>query len=204
MNKENKITINNLLVAVLFLVLGIILLTTSEDIITLASKIIGILLIIFGIVKTLVYVYMKGKLGEYQFRELLLGILIIGFGVLFIIFSSTLGFAIRTVVGVWTLFAGINRIILALSVRKVDALGFKMYLTTSIIMILVGCLLISGLFDKIVGLFIIIYAVTEIVDYIYYKSNGKNFEVSKETKNKKKTKLLKSSKVVDAVVEEDK
>ena len=188
MEKENKLTINNLLIAVLFLVLGIILLTTSDDIITLVSRIIGILLIIYGIVKILVYVYMKGKLGEYQFRELLLGILIIGLGVLFIVFSSTLGFAIRTVVGVWTLFAGINRIILALSVKKVDVLGFKMYMATSVIMIIVGCLLISGLFDKIVGLFIIIYAITEIVDYIYYKTNGKNYEGEKEPKSKKKTK----------------
>ena len=45
-----------------------------------------------------------------------------------------------------------------------------------------------------------IYAIAEIVNYIYYKITNKDFEPSKD---KKKTKLLKSSKVVDAVIEED-
>lgn len=203
--KENKITINNLIYALLFLVFGIILLTSNEDLFGIASKSIGALLIIVGIVKSIVYIYMKGKLGEYKFSELAIGLVLICFGTLLILYSSTLSFAIRIIIGFWALFAGINRIILAISVKSIDLAGFRMYLSTSIIMILVGITLISGLLDQIIGLLIIIYSITEIVDYIYFKSKSKTYEtfVDKEPKVKKKTKRIKDKKVVDAIIEED-
>ena len=44
MNNEDKITVKNLIYALLFLVFGIILLNKSEDLITTASKVIGVIL----------------------------------------------------------------------------------------------------------------------------------------------------------------
>ena len=203
--KDNKITINNLIYALLFLVFGIILLTRTNDLIEIASKAIGIILVIVGIVKSIVYIYMKGKLGEYKFSELLMGLLLIGVGTLFILYSSALSFSIRLIIGFWTLFAGINRIILAITVKTIDRIGFRMYLYTSIIMILVGIFLISGLFDQLIGLLIIIYSITEIVDYIYFRSKSKVYEsvIDKEPTSKKKTKRLKDRKTVDAIIEEE-
>lgn len=205
MIKENKITINNLIYSLLFLVFGIILLTSSDDIIGMVSKAIGIILVIVGIIKSVIYIYMKGKLGEYKSSELIIGLCIIGFGVLLILFSSTLSFAIRVVIGLWALFAGINRIIFAISVKSIDNSGFKMYLISSMIMIIVGILLISGLFDKIIGLLIIIYSISEIADYIYFRSKHKVYESTdnKPVKVSKKDKKTKNGKVVDAVIEEE-
>lgn len=203
--KENKITINNLVYALLFLVFGIILLTSTEDIIGMVSKILGIIFIIVGIVKSIIYIYMKGKLGEYNLSELIVGLLIIGCGTLFIICSSALSFAIRLIVGLWVLLAGINKIILAISLKKFDNRGFAIYLSTAFIMIIVGVLLISGLLDQIIGLLIIIYSITEIVDYIYfickYKKYENNIKTEKTTKSKGK-KRIKSKKTVDAIIEE--
>ena len=206
MKRENKITVNNLIYALLFFVFGIVLLTSTADLISIASKVIGIILIVIGVVKTIVYIYMKGKLGDYKLSELLIGLLIISCGTILLLYSSALSFAIRTIIGMWVLFAGINRIILAISIRSVDRTGFKVYLTTSILMIIIGVCLISGLFDKIIGLFIIGYYITEIVDYIYFKSRNKNFESrKKEKKNNinKKLKKIKEPKVIDAIVEEN-
>jgi len=206
MNKENKITINNLIYALLFLVLGIILLTSTEDLIGLASKVIGGVFILVGIVKIIVYIYMKGKLGDYKTSELIIGLLIVCCGLLLVFYSSALSFAIRLIVGLWILFAGINKIILAISLKSIDRIGFKMYLSSSIIMVVAGLLLISGLVDKIIGLFIIIYSIAEIVDYVYYKTKLKSFDSSKETKVKKgnkKLKRIKNEKVIDAIIEEE-
>jgi len=207
MNKENKITINNLIYALLFLVFGIILLTNTEDLITFLSKIIGVAFIIVGIIKSIVYIYMKGKLGNYSLSSLVIGIILICFGVLLVLVSSTLSFAIRTIIGLWVLFAGINRIIFAISVKSIDNKGFLVYLTTALLMIVLGVLLISGIFDQVIGLLIIIYSVIEIIDYIYFKSKSKNYEsvenTEKEKKSGKKLKRIKTKKVVDAVIEED-
>ena len=124
MNKENKITVNNLIYALLFLVFGIILLTSTEDLITIASKVIGGVLIIIGIIKSIIYIYMKGKLGNYSTSNLALALLFICFGLLFIFLSGTLSFTIRIIIGIWILFSGINRIIFAISMRVIDKKGF--------------------------------------------------------------------------------
>lgn len=203
MNKENKITINNLVYAILFLVFGIILLTSTEDLISIVSKVIGSILVILGIVKSIVYIYMKGKVGDYSITELLIGLLIICCGLLLIFSSNALSFAIRTIVGIWVLFAGINRIIYAISIKSLDKNGFITYLISSFIMIIIGILMISAIFDQLIGLLIIIYAISEIVDYIYYKSKNKNIEPAKSKKKSKKTKKLKNTKTVDAIIEEE-
>lgn len=205
MKKENKITVNNLIYALLFLVFGVILLTSTADLISMASKVIGIVLIIIGIVKSIVYIYMKGKLGNYKLSELIIGLLIICCGSLLLTYSGALSFAIRTIIGLWVLFAGVNRIVLAISVKAFDNTGFKVYLITSILMIIIGMCLISGFFDKLIGLFIIGYSITEIVNYIYFKTKNKNFEPRVKEKKEKSTKLkrLKEPKIIDAIIEED-
>ena len=55
--KENKITMNNLLYALLFLIFGIVLLTGIETITEIASILVGSVFIIIGIVKTIIYIY---------------------------------------------------------------------------------------------------------------------------------------------------
>lgn len=204
MKTENKISINTLIYSLLFLAFGIVLLTSTEDLISIGSKIIGGIIIIAGVVKVLLYVYKKGKLGDYSIYELLLGLLLMGLGLLLVLVSSTLSFAIRTIIGLWIVFSGINRVIFSISVKTYDSKGFWIYFSTSILMILLGILIISGVLDQIIGLLIIIYSIMEIVDYIYYKVKCKNDETSlvevKEPKSKKKSK---KGKIVDAVIEED-
>lgn len=205
MNKENKISINNLLYALLFLVLGIFLLTSTDNIIGIVSKVIGCVLVLIGIIKCVIFIYLKGKLGDYNLTKLIIGLLIISFGVILIVFSSALSFTIRTVVGIWIVFAGINRFIFAIPIRTVDKKGFYVYLCTSLLMFLLGILLISGIFGQIIGLFIIIYAVTEIVNYIYYKVKNKNYEgTTSIEKSAKIVKKSKTGKVIDAIIEEEK
>lgn len=206
MNRENKITINNLVYALLFFVFGMILITSTDDLISIGSKIIGIVLMLVGTIKTIIYIYLKGKLGNYKLMELIMGLLIIGCGIVIFSYANALSFAIRTIIGLWVLFAGINRIVLAISVKSIDKTGFKVYLITSIVMVLIGICLLSGLVDKIIGLFIIGYSITEITNYIYFKTKNKDYmkksNVKKE-KTKKKYKRLKEPKVVDAIIEEE-
>ncbi len=206
MNKESKITVNNLIYALLFLVFGIILLTSTEDLITIISKVIGGVLIVIGIIKSIIYIYMKGKLGEYSLSKLIVSLLFITFGMLLIFLSGTLSFAIRTVIGIWVVFSGINRVIFAISMCSIDKKGFLVYLITSLLMAALGIVIITGVFDQLIGLLIIIYSVIEIVNYIYFRVKNKDFEeiIEKSVNKEKKLKRLKKGKVVDAVIEEEK
>ena len=174
--KENKISINNLIYALLFLTFGIILLTSTEDLISIASKVIGSVIVIVGIVKTLIYVYRKGKFENYNLNELIIGLLLICFGTMLIVISSTLSFTIRVIIGIWIVFSGINRVIFSISIKTYDIKSFLVYLFTALLMIGLGILIISGIFDQIIGLLIIIYSIMEITNYIYYKVKFKDYE----------------------------
>ena len=202
--KENKITMNNLLYALLFLIFGIVLLTGIETITEIASILVGSVFIIIGIVKTIIYIYMKGKLGDYSISELLIGLFAIFCGVIIIIYSEVLGYALRIIVGLWILYSSINRIILAISIKRELQDGFWVYLSTALIMFLSGVMIITGLFSQVLGVFIIIYALSEIVDYIYYKVTYKEKNVDKEPKFTKKTKRISTKKTVEADYEEEK
>lgn len=202
MENDNRIATTNLISSLFFLVLGIFMIKTDEGIVSIISKVVGALLIVVGIVKSIKYIYLKGKLGEYDIKELIFGIVIACVGVLFILFSSAFDYALSVIVGIWTLFAGINRLILALSIRNENKIGFRMYLSSSIVMILMGIILTSYLFNDFLGIFIIIYAISEIVDYIYSRYHEK--KNNKDNSIVKKQKKIKNEKVIDAIIEEDK
>ncbi len=199
-NRDNKITINNLLYALLFLVIGMMLFTAKESVLTMVSKVIGCVFITVGGLKTIVYIYMKGKVGDYKLNNLLIGLIFIAIGICFIVFSSTLDWAIRVIFGLWSIFAGVNRMIFAFSYKKYDKDGFKVYLLTSIFMLALGVLILSGALSQIIGILIMIYAISEIYNYIYYKTKNKDIPNDKEDS---KLPALKNDKVVEAVIEED-
>ena len=202
--KENKITINNLVYALLFLIFGILLLTGIQTLTGIASIIIGSVFIIIGAVKTIIYIYMKGKLGDYSINNLLIGLFAIFCGIILIIYSEVLSFAIRIIIGLWVLFASINRIILAISIKRELQDGFWMYLASALVMFISGVVLITGMFSPLLGVFIIIYAISEIVDYIYFKVTYKEKNMDMEPKATKKTKRISTKKTVDADYEEEK
>ena len=199
-NKDNKITISNLIYALLFLAVGMMLFTAETSVLKLASTIIGCIFITVGAIKTIVYIYMKGKVGNYKINNLLVGLIFVFIGIAFIVFSGTLDWAIRVIVGLWCIFAGVNRMIFAFTYRKYYSEGFKVYLFTSIFMLALGILILSGTLSKIVGILIIIYALSEIFNYVYYKIKGK--ELPSDEKVESKLPALKNDKVVDAVIEE--
>lgn len=201
-NKDNRITINNLLYALLFLVVGMMLLTAKESVLTMVSKVIGCIFITAGAVKTIIYIYMKGKMGNYKLNSLLIGLIFIAIGIAFIVFSGTLDWAIRVIIGLWTIFSGVNRLIFAFAYKKIDSEGFKVYLLTALFMIILGIVVLSGIFSKVIGLLIVIYAISEIYNYVYYKTKGK--EMPSDDKVESKLPAISNNKVVDAVIEEDK
>ena len=202
--RENKITINNLIYSLLFLIFGILLLSGIQTLTGIASIIVGSIFIIVGLVKVVIYIYMKGKLGKYSINDLLIGLFAIFCGTILVMYSEVLSFAIRIIIGLWILFASINRVILAISIKKELQEGFWMYLSSALLMFISGIVLITNLFSRVLGIFIIVYAILEIVDYIYYKVTYKEKNIKKEPNSTKKTKRISTKKIVDADYEEEK
>ena len=70
----------------------------------------------------------------------------------------------------------------------------------SSLIIILGLLILSQKLFSLLGLFLIIYSISELAGYIYYKSQDKDYS---DVLNKKITKEMKESESKDAIIEED-
>lgn len=206
---KKDINLSNVLISLIMLTVGIILVIDSESLINMMSWIIGVVIILISIIK-IIYLFNDKILDT---TMLALNILLMIFGVVLISFPSIVDVAIKVVFGSWILFAGVKRLILAISLNKIDKVSYKTFLISALIMIILGVLILIN-FYNLVGVFLIAYSIMEIIYYIYFLINRNKYgdlfdkeEYDKENKRvqKKKqiTKEIKDKKAIDADIEEN-
>lgn len=154
---------NSLLSAILFLIIGAVLFFNPGGIVKFISYIIGSLLMICGIIKLLDYFRISKKLNIQNNTSLISGIILVIIGIISIICAGVIESAIRFIIGGWILYSGILRLIPALKSNNIPSI------VTSGIMIFCGLYIIlkSNLVFSIIGLFIMIYAIMEIIGFIF-------------------------------------
>jgi len=167
---------SSLLSSILFFILGAIVLTRSQEVVSFVSIIVGVILAIIGVV-SLTYYYVKSKQQIYMKKNLIYGILSIIVAIVFIFFSSFVEQFIRFIVGAWILFSGIMRLINVLSMHRKNT-KFLPLLIVSILLIGLGVLTIVKDFDDIaiVGILMMTYAAIEIVGYVFYTKDTQEKE----------------------------
>ena len=205
---KKELNLSNVLISLIMLTVGVILVINSESIINMMSWFIGIVIILISIIK-IIYLF-KDKI--LYTTALAFNILLMIFGVVLISFPSIVDIAIKVVFGSWILFAGVKRLILAIALSSIDRNSYKTFLISSLIMIALGVLVLIN-FYNLLGIFLIIYSVMEIGNYIYYMIKRKKYgnlfdkeEYDQEQKRVKKkskvTKEMKNKKAIEADIEE--
>ena len=205
---KKDINLSNLLISIIMLVVGVILLINSESIINMMSWIIGIVILLISIIKVI------GLFNDKRIdtTALSVNILLMIFGVLLISFPSIVDVTIKVVFGIWILLAGIKRLIMAIAISRVDNNSYKTFMVSALIMLVLGALVLIN-FYNLLGLFLIIYAVMEIVNYIYFKVKKNQFstifnkeeydrDIKRTPKKTKVTKEMKNKKAIEADIEQ--
>ena len=206
---KKELNLSNVLISLIMLAVGVVLVINSESLINMMSWIIGVVIILISIIK-IIYLFNDKILDT---TMLALNILLVIFGVVLISFPSIVDVAIKVVFGSWILFAGIKRLILAISLSKIDKQSYKTFLISALIMIALGVLILIN-FYNLVGVFLIAYSVMEIINYIYFLINRNKFgalfnkeEYDKDDRRAKKKKLItkeiKDKKEIDEDIEEN-
>lgn len=210
MQKLQKFSVVDLLLSILLLVIGVILINNSPFLIKIVAWIISGLLGIIGIVNILKYVFKKNdNVGS---GVLVFGIILVCFGIALSNMPFLLDYFIRFLFGSWIIFFGINRLILAFTIGRLDQVGFKTLLITSIIMILAGIIILIS-FYELLGILLIIYSITEVINYVYFNTHKKKFStvfedednnIKQKNNNKKIGKIkpeIKEKEAIDAIIE---
>ncbi len=186
----------SLLSSIIFLIVGVVLLTNADTVLKFISVVIGSALLIVGVIKVFLYYQRKKKYESGGSLGLIAAVAFVFFGIIFIFFSNFIETSIRYIFGAWILFSGVNTFINAISLSPKNT-HFISSLIVSVLLIALSLYVIfsENLLLKGIGIVMIIYSAIEIVDFIIGKREVKTYEPKegettlivpnkKDTKNK--------------------
>ena len=170
-----KETNKSIISAFLILIFGALIFAYPNTVVKTASMIFGGLLMFYAIVLIIKNYYETKSDSNTTSTTLMIGIFLLITGLLFIVLSGVVSQILQYVLGAWILFAGIQRLMIAMSIGKNN----NAFITQLIIAIL---LLAAGLYTilrghleiQIIGLIMIVYSILQIIGYF---SNGNKKEV---------------------------
>ena len=194
MKKKEPVNLYSLLIALLSLVLGIFLcLNGGENVKNLIGYFVSGILLITGFIKLIVTITRSKKYGGAPFGEYVYGIVFLIFGLLIALNPGIVVLTISVCIGALLLFLGIT-------VNKIDKNGSLFYILESVLIILLGIIIITGKAFSFLGILLIVYSLMEIVSYVYYTTQNKEYS---KVLNKEVTKEMKDSEAKEAVIEEE-
>jgi uncharacterized membrane protein HdeD (DUF308 family) len=186
----------SLITAIVFLVVGALIMSNPNQVIAVIAYIFGIALIVFGIYSSIKNYFDTKQDSNTPSTNLIIGIIAIVVGVIFIFLANAIGIAVQYIVGAWILFKGIEKLINTLQSDKKDN-NYIVDLVVAILLVAAGLynILKANIGLSIVGLMMMIYAVLEIVSYVTNKKDNQADTVVTVTKEEKEP--IKDAKVIE-------
>lgn len=174
MKNNNK---TSLISGLVFFILGIIIFLHPDTVVKFASYCLGGLLICLGLYKIANYYIQDKRLGVVNRNEIAFGITAVVLGVLFIFLAGTLELLLRFIVGGWLVIAGLGKIGTTFYTTDRDS-KFYALIVVGVIYIGIGLyiVLVSNLALSIVGLFMMIYGLTDFISYFVYRKKQEIIE----------------------------
>lgn len=160
-------------ISTIFLLLGILLCFDPEGIIATISILIGVIILIFGIFEIGLYV------GTLSHTSLVVGIFSFISGIVFLLNTNILATLIPVVIGIAMIIHGVKKLEIASVFKEQNLSNWTHMFIAAIATLVCGIVFIINpimgaiITTQIVGLLIVIYSITTIVDNIIFKEKFK-------------------------------
>ena len=171
----------SILTSIVILVIGIFLFIQPDTVIRMISIVLGILFLVPGITSLVDY------FKENNSASLVVGIITILISLIMIIKTDLVASILPFILGIYFVVNGVSRLQYALELKKQGYSSFTTSLVFSILIMLCGILFIINPFEgaltltKIIGIYMIIYAILDISNTVVIKKGMK--QVKQEMKN---------------------
>ena len=179
MNIERKIkkTFNlSLLTSIVFVIIGLFLFIKPDTTLSVISYVIGSILIISGISSGYRYFSEKGVLSIFSF-DLVYGVLLLISGIFLVVRPDLLSVLFPIILGIWIIINSIIKFQYALVLKKIKNEDFIYTTLISFLTLIWGIVLLYNPFKtallvtQTIGVFIIVYAVLDIIDNFIIRKN---------------------------------
>ena len=174
----NKIIFSSLISSVLFIALGVCLFVWPGIANIASGYILGSLIVISAGISIVKYFSNKDVISFFRF-ELVFGILSLLLGIFIMFNPLALTSFLTVVLGLWMVISGTIKLQYALEIRKYKEDFWPLTLAIALLILLTGILLVFNPFNgtliltEIIGLFVIVYGVLDIVEIVIIKRNSK-------------------------------
>ncbi len=163
---------SSLISSIIFFLLGAILFTKPDAVVSFISYIAGGILVMISFVKILIY----WRLAKNDFPKppgyLYFALVLLALGIVFIFFANIITTAIKFILGAWILYSGVNRLIFAIKMSLKKQKGLTIFIL-AILLIMLGLyvMLVPNLLVKTIGLIIMLYSGLDILGFIFYSTH---------------------------------
>ncbi len=174
MKKQNGLS---LISSIIFLIFGIILFAKPDGVVKLMSNVFGAVLILMGAYRTINYIIQNKRLQVVNYNELAFGVTAIVLGIVLIFLSESIAFLLRLIIGIWVIVAGLNKIMQTFYTTD-RSNKFYALIVMGIVLVGIGLYIVleANLALSIIGLFMVLYAIIDIVSYFMYNKSINDFE----------------------------
>lgn len=169
LKKQGIVTI---IAAVVFAILGIIMIANPEGVTQIITTVLSIAIIAIGLIKVITYFAVKGGNDFYNY-ELVYGIITILIGIAIMVFSNTFVAIIRVGIGIWITYTALMRIQLSLKLKNIGLSYWIAVLILAIITLIAGIYVIFNKQTLMIatGIIMICYSIIDIIDEIIFMRN---------------------------------
>jgi len=158
--------------SIIFAIFAIILIINPASTLNIIADILGVVFIVFGISKIVNYFLSKGKLDFYNY-DIIFGIMAAVIGIVTIACSESIANVFRIIIGIWIVYSALIRINFSIKLKTMNTDAWIYSLVLAIIMLLCG-LYVALNSVAIIGAFMLVYAIIDIIENIIFMKNVKD------------------------------
>lgn len=177
LEKKIKKTFNAyLLTSFIFIIIGLFLFIKPDATLSIISYVIGAALLFAGLTNVYKYFSDDNKLNMFSFN-LAYGILLLIAGLFLIIDTSIFAKVINVILGIWIIVNSVTKFQYSIVLKKLKNKDWFYSMLVSLLIFLWGITLLINPFEsfltitQIIGVFIIIYAVLDIIENFIIRKN---------------------------------
>ena len=162
----------DILVSIVFAIIGIFMIMKTDLAIKIISYILGGIFIVIGIIKSIDYFLSKGKYDFYNY-DLIYGIIAIIVGLITIFFSGLIESIFRFIIAFWIIYSGLIRLSMSFKLHAVEIDMWNVSLILSIIMIISGIYILfqNGALVLTIGIIMVIYSIIDLIESVIFIRN---------------------------------
>ena len=162
----------SIITSVITALIGISIIGNPGVIMHVVAYILGVVFMVFGVVKLVSYFVAKGTYDFYNY-EMIFGILAMIIGIVTIVYRETIATIFQIIIGIWILYSGFMRLGLVSKLKSLNLKEWKWALVVAILILICGLYVIfnRSAIGIAIGVAILIYSIMDIVEGVIFLRN---------------------------------